>query len=142
MRVDELEGLLPRAGHKSTAARRQILALIADQPGTFTAAELLESLEAHAPYIGRATLFRTLDLLISLGALERVRLPAHQDGYVLCDPHHHHHIVCSSCGSVGEVDSEALEAALHAAVRAAGFSPGTHAFELSGLCPSCAQVGR
>ncbi len=138
MQEDQLRALLASAGYKSTTSRGHIVSLLAGREGVFTAAELLEDLGERAPEVGRATLFRTLDLLIGLGALERVRLPGGQEGYLLCDPHHHHHVVCSSCGAIGEVESGALEWALAAAVEDSGFTLRSHALELSGVCAPCA----
>ena len=137
MNESELRQIVQRAGYKLTPPRLRIISLLSEREGSFTASEALEALEAAAPEIGRATLFRTLDLLISLGALERVRLPGGHEGYVLCGPPHHHHIVCSSCGAIGEVRAEALEGALASAVRDAGFTLQTHVLELSGVCPVC-----
>jgi Fur family ferric uptake transcriptional regulator len=138
MRDDQLRELLVGAGYKPTAPRGHILALLATRQGVFTAAELLEALGERAPEVGRATLFRTLDILIGLGALERVRLPGGQEAYLLCDPHHHHHVVCTSCGAIGEVESGALERTLTAAVEDSGFTLRSHALELSGVCAPCA----
>ena len=138
MREDKLRELLVGAGYKPTAPRGHILALLAGRQGVFSAAEMLEALGERAPEVGRATLFRTLDILISLGALERVRLPGGQEAYLLCEPHHHHHVVCSSCGAIGEVESGVLERTLTAAVEDSGFTLQSHALELSGVCAPCA----
>ena len=48
--------------------------------------------------IGRATIFRTLDVLVDLQAVERLDLPTGDHAYVACEPAHHHHVVCSNCG--------------------------------------------
>ncbi|MDQ3855576.1 MAG: transcriptional repressor [Chloroflexota bacterium] len=137
MTISDARAVLQRSGYRLTPARTSVLSALSRREGSFTAAEVLHDLEASAPEVGRATLFRTLDLLISLGTLERVRLPGGLDGYVLCGPPHHHHIVCTACGVVGEVPGEALEAALSAAVEATGFALEHHALELSGTCRAC-----
>ena len=139
MREAQLRSLLEGAAYKVTAPRELVLALLAGRDGAFTASELIEELAGSAPEVGRATVFRTLDLLIGLGAAERVRLPGGQEGYVLCGLPHHHHVVCSSCGAVGEVDDGALETAIASAVRETGFALQAHALELSGLCPPCSE---
>ncbi len=137
MRGRRLEELLEESGHKLTPSRECVLGLLVNRRGrVFTAAELLGELAVTHPDIGRATLFRTLDLLISLGALERVRLPGDREGYVLCGPPHHH-VVCSSCGAVGEVAGDPLDEVLAAAVRDSGFTLQSHSVELSGTCAPC-----
>ncbi len=138
MQGRQLEQLLEESGHKLTPSRESVLALLVNRHGrVFTAAELLGELAVKCPDIGRATLFRTLDLLISLGALERVRLPGDREGYVLCGPPHHHHVVCTSCGAIGEVAGDRLDEVLAAAVRDSGFTLQSHNVELSGTCAPC-----
>lgn len=139
--LDRLAALLSEKGHRITPSREVVIGAVALSEGTFTAARILDLTEAVAPDVGRATVFRTLDLLIGLGALERVRLPGGQEGYVLCGPPHHHHIVCSACGAVGEIDDTVLESALQDAVRRSGFTLEHHALELAGSCAACRQAG-
>lgn len=133
----ELRELLREAGLKLTPPRLLIISLLAGRDRSFTAAEVLDALQRRHPEVGRATLFRTFDLLISLGALERLRLPAGQEGYILCRPPHHHHVVCTSCGAVGEVEAARLESTLEEVVQASGFKLQTHTLELSGVCTPC-----
>ena len=61
---------LDRAGYRMTEPRRALAALIAEQDGHFTAAELVTAAQAARPAVGRATVFRTLDLLEGIGAVE------------------------------------------------------------------------
>lgn len=137
MRTEEIEALLGAAGYRLTSPRGAIVDRVLQQREPFTATELLEDLRARAPEVGRATVFRTLNLLISIGVVQRVRLRGDVEGYVACGTSHHHHVVCSVCGAVGEVDSPALEDALSSAAAASGFKLRSHALELSGLCASC-----
>ena len=66
---------LDRAGYRLTEPRRALAALIADQDGHFTAAELVVAARARRLGIGRATVFRTLEILAEVGAVERLDLP-------------------------------------------------------------------
>ena len=58
---------LQAEGLQLTEPRRVVIAAIAERTVPFTSAELQEAIEAEAPAIGRATVFRTLDLLCRLG---------------------------------------------------------------------------
>ena len=64
------------------------------------------------PGIGRATIFRALELLTELKLLERLDLPEGEHAYVTCEPSHHHHVVCSTCGRAREVEDHGLQEAL------------------------------
>ena len=81
-------------GPRRTAPRRAIADLIGRRSGHFTAADLIADARASDVMVGRATIFRTLDLLTEQGALERIDLPNGEHAYVCCaPPQHHHHVV-------------------------------------------------
>ena len=129
--VEALEG----AGHRLTGPRRDVAELVAGQAGHFTAAELVE--EARGRGIGRATVFRSLDLFASLGLVERVDLPAGDHAYVVCDTTHHHHAICTVCGRSLDVDDAGLAEVLAAIGRRSGFRVTAHRLEIFGLCAAC-----
>lgn len=128
---------LDRSGHRLTGARRLVADLIAARDGLFTAADLVADARARRRRIGRATIFRALELLAELGVVERVDLPGGEHAYVPCEPAHHHHVICLRCGRVTEVgDCGAAEVAREVA-RASGYRVEAHRLELYGVCPGC-----
>ena len=100
------------AGYRLTEPRRAVAELIAAREGHFSAADLMDDARVRRLGIGRATIFRSLDLLTELGVLERLDLPSGEHAYVPCEPVHHHHVVCSACGRVTEIDDRGLAAAV------------------------------
>ncbi len=66
---------LDDAGYRLTGRRREVAELIAAREGHFTAADLLVDARSRRLAIGRATIFRALDLLTELKLLERLDLP-------------------------------------------------------------------
>ena len=128
---------LDRAGYRLTEPRRSLAALIADQDGHFTAAELVAEARSRSLGVGRATVFRTLETLEELGAIERLDLPSGEHAYVGCDPIHHHHVVCSRCGRTTEIDDAGLRSVVRDVARQTGFRIDEHRLELFGLCPGC-----
>ncbi len=129
-----------RAGPRQTRPRRLVAELIAGRTGHFTAADLAADAQGRGLPLGRATIFRTLELLLGGGALERIDLPDGSHAYVECAPSHHHHAVCSRCGSVVDFDDAELAAVVRAVARRTGFRIDSHRLELFGLCPAC-QAG-
>lgn len=125
------------AGYRLTAARRAVTTLIAARVGHFSAADLLEDARAGRSGIGRATIFRTLELLTALRVVERLDLPTGLHAYVACEPTHHHHVVCSGCGRNLDVDDEGLREVVRAIADRTGFRIDDHRLELFGLCPDC-----
>jgi Fur family ferric uptake transcriptional regulator len=139
-----LVAALERAGHRITEPRRAIAAMIEGQEGHFSAADLVEDARRRRLPIGRATVFRAIDLFASLGLVERVDLPDGGHAYVACEPvHHHHHAICLSCGRSLDVADHGLATVLTEVGQRAGFRVTSHRLELFGTCAACqAAVSR
>lgn len=128
----------PSINTRETAPRRAVATLIAERHGHFTAADLLSDAQQTDLKIGRATVFRTLDLLAEQGALERLDLPSGEHAYVACAPQeHHHHVVCRSCGGSVEVPDSGLQAVVREIGAKSGYRIDSHRLELYGICPNC-----
>jgi Fur family ferric uptake transcriptional regulator len=128
---------LGRAGYRLTEPRRAVAELIAERSGHFTAADLVAAARASRTPIGRATVFRTLDVLEEIGAVERLDLPGGAHAYVPCEAAHHHHVVCSRCGRVAEIDDRGLRVVVREINNRTGFRVDDHRLEAFGLCPGC-----
>ena len=128
---------LDRAGYRLTEPRRALADLIADQDGHFTAAELVTAARTRRLGVGRATVFRTLEVLEELGVIERLDLPSGDHAYVGCEPTHHHHVVCSRCGRASEIRDADLQRVVRRVARQTGYRVDDHRLELFGLCPDC-----
>ena len=128
---------LDRAGYRLTEARRSLAGLIATRDGHFTAGELVAEARAKRLGVGRATVFRTLEVLAELGAVERLDLPSGEHAYVVCQRAHHHHVVCSRCGRTSEIDDAGLRVVVSEIARRTGYRVDDHRLELFGLCPAC-----
>ena len=87
--------------------------------------------------VGRATVFRTLEVFEELGAIERLDLPTGEHAYVGCEPVHHHHVVCSRCGRTTEIDDAGLRRSSATSPARPGFRVDEHRLELFGVCPAC-----
>jgi Fur family ferric uptake transcriptional regulator len=129
---------LENAGYRLTAPRRALADLIAARDGsTFTAADLVSEVRARGLGIGRATVFRAIDLLERVGAVERLDRPTGEHAYVVCVPAHHHHVICARCDRSIEVGDLGLGAVAREVTRRTGYQIDGHRLELFGLCPAC-----
>lgn len=128
---------LDQAGNRRTEPRRAVARLIAEQDGHFSAADLVVEARRLRLGLGRATIFRTLDLLVDVKAVERLDLPTGEHAYVACDPSHHHHVVCSGCGRSRDIDDHGLRAVVAEVARHTGYRIDAHRLELFGRCPAC-----
>jgi Fur family ferric uptake transcriptional regulator len=128
---------LDRSPYRTTAPRRAVARLIADHDGHFSAAELVAEARERRLAVGRATVFRTLEMLAELDLVERIDLPSGEHAYVACEPAHHHHVVCSSCGRTADIDDAGMRAVVREVARRTGYRVDEHRLELFGLCPAC-----
>ena len=129
---------LDRAGYRLTGPRRAVAELIERRTGHFTAADLVGDAAAGRLDIGRATIFRTIDVLEAVGAIERIDLPSGDHAWIACEPEaHHHHVVCARCGRATDVDDAGLGPIVSRIASESGYLIDEHRLELFGLCPVC-----
>lgn len=133
--------ILSQHGYRLTTPREQIVAqaLLHDRP--FTAeqlvAELKDHTDARAASIGRATVYRTLEILASVDVLSRVVQPNGNAAYVVEAPGHRHHLVCSNCGTTVSFTSCPIDALVQNLTADTQFTIHDHLLEVFGLCPEC-----
>ncbi len=132
-----LVGVLDSAGYRLTGPRRAVAELVAGRTGHFSAADLVADARERRLGIGRATIFRSLELLVGLRAVERVDLPSGGHAYVGCAPAHHHHVICTRCGRSSEVEDCGMGDVAREVARRSGYRVDAHRLELFGTCPDC-----
>ena len=126
---------LAEQGYRLTSTRAAIADAIAAHSAQFTARELVDELEPRG--IGRATVFRALDLLVQMGLLERLHGDLSCHSYTYCAPEHHHHLICTSCGQVTSIVAGNIERELRNLARQANFRALGHHIEVYGQCQAC-----
>lgn len=127
------------AGFPLTLQRRVILEAMLLRDDHPTAEQVHEALQAHAKGISRATVYRTLNSLVELGAIGR----AHQLGAATrfdANAGHHHHLVCVQCNRVTDyTDARLDDLPLPDTVRN-GFRTMDYSIHFNGLCPVCQEA--
>jgi len=134
--ADAASSRLELIGFRSTAQRRAVLNAIGNAPGPFTVEDLL----SEVPGVGRATVFRTIKLLLDLDMMCRVPLEDGTARYQVSEGDHHHHLVCRTCGSLTEFNDPEIDARIAEQARTRGFALQGHSLELYGLCQSCRRT--
>lgn len=123
-------------GHRVTAARLKVLAELADAGDQFSAEEIAQRL-AH---VGRATVFRTLKLLVEMDVLCRVLLDDGSLRYRWSRRAHHHHLVCAQCGAVEDFTACDVAELVGELTRRTNFTVEGHWLEVYGRCGACAPA--
>lgn len=131
---------IARQGHRLTGPRLALVRLLAGREQAFTAQEAWDEVQAGGLDVGRATVFRTLDLLTEMGILDRVHAGDGCHRYIVCEPRHHHHFLCTACGRVQTFEAPAVESEIHRLAEVSGFAVITHHVELLGRCAECSKL--
>lgn len=124
-------------GLRVTGPRREVVRAICQREGPFSADEVYEELRSSGSRTGRATVFRTIDLLVGLRVLGRIHRPDGTHGYVLHEPGHRHHLVCSTCGTVVEFQGCNVEPLANELADRTQFRIEGHWLEFFGVCATC-----
>ncbi|MBK9125962.1 MAG: transcriptional repressor [Chloroflexi bacterium] len=127
------------AGYRITNARAAVLKALEQSGGHLTSAQIVDIVASIDPAVGRASVFRTLDLLSRLSLIR----PTYTEGssapvFVLLPGGHHHHVICTHCGRVFEFENCGLEGLSARLEVNTGVHIAGHLLEFYGICADCA----
>ena len=91
----DLLAVLEDEGYRATSPRRAVISILDQKQEGFGAEEICNEL----PGVGRATVYRTIKLLLEARVICKVARPDGAAKYSLARVEHHHHTVCIKCGS-------------------------------------------
>jgi Fur family ferric uptake transcriptional regulator len=131
---------LRQAGYRSGGARTAIVQLLGHERCCLSAQEIFDRLRVEGRRAGIASVYRTLDQLVSMRLVQRVDVGGGVARYEASHPsgEHHHHLVCDDCGKVVAFEDRPLEEALDQLARRLGYSIDAHDVVLRGACGDCA----
>src|SRR5437660_10145355 len=115
------ETALQQTGVRLTPQRLAIASVLAQTGKETSALELYERVRKKHAYIGRATVFRSLDMLVSAGLAQRLERPGHVSAYIWCEARHHHHLICTTCRTVEDLGEDAVAPLAETIARQRGF---------------------
>lgn len=136
---------LRKEGLKLTAPRRAILdAILSSNLSHFDADSLhLALYRAGRPRISRATVYRTLKVLVKGGILSKVQFSSSSYFYEpLVGRFHHDHMICVKCGKITEFVEPRIEALQDRICLEKRFSPTHHSLKIYGVCSACASKSK
>lgn len=130
---DQLMRIVEDQGYRSTEPRRALVRTVAERDSHFTAEELREEL----PQLGRATVYRGLNILVETGILCRVLMEDGSLHYQLSHRGHHHHLICTQCGISQDLIGCDIEGTLSEKTAQHQFQMEGHRLEVYGRCSKC-----
>ena len=101
--------------------------------------DIEDALRERGERIGKATIYRTLDLLVESGLIQRVAVGL--DGRAryehMMGRQHHDHLVCVQCGRVIEFRNDHIERLQEEVCSRYGFRMDSHSHRIFGRCKQC-----
>ncbi len=133
-------GKLAEAGYRRGGARTAVVEALAQHACAVNALELEDELRERHARVGRASVYRALELLEELGLVQRFEAARGIASYERIDPsgHHHHHAICRRCGRMEPFENRDLEQAIGRVSEEVPFEVAEHDVVLRGLCERCA----
>jgi len=140
--IHRFQNFLATQGLKLTNERVALVREIFSQHYHFEADELLFKMKEKRLKISRATIYRTLELLVKSGMVRRVHLGEDHYHYeYVSGDSHHDHLICTTCGTVIEFHDPVLEERQLEICGRKKFTPTFHNLQILGICDSCRRRG-
>jgi Fur family ferric uptake transcriptional regulator len=128
---------LQKAGYRLTPQRMAIWEVVRRDGRHRTAEQITAEVQQALPEVNVTTVYRTLELLVSLTLVQETRLRGVATYYEVAPAPTHHHYVCTACGAVGHLDDELLEPLREHLRSSAGFQASETQLTVFGLCRDC-----
>lgn len=126
-----------------TAQRQAIIEAIFSTDEHFTAEQLLDWSRQRDQSVSRATVYRTLPLMVECGLVREMDFGK---DYKYYDPNyadhpHHGHLICQDCDKIVEFESEKLDQLEEEITHKLGFSLKTQQLQISATCDQLKKLG-
>ncbi len=135
-RAGEIDRQLRAQGHRLTGRGLLVVQTLSRCGGHLTVDSILEEIRREYPSTNKTTVYRTLELLSTLGMVAVTDLGSGKMEYELAgDPHHH--LICYKCGAQTEVEDRFFQPLRESLLKHYGFYANLDHFAMFGLCPEC-----
>ena len=129
---------LHQHGQRLTAQRESILMALHELAHPASAEEIYNQATAKKANLELTTVYRTLDLLHSLGMVIIIDRGDKQHLYELVENNTPHlHLVCQGCGEITDVELSLFEPLLEKIKRTIHFTSDLSSITIQGMCGNC-----
>jgi len=123
-------------GYRVTPQRQLVLEAVAEL-GHATPEEIAACVQQTAKGVNISTIYRTLELLDSLGLVTHTHLNHGAPTYHLASDANHVHLVCQDCGKVDEASPDTIRPLVSALDASRGFETNVTHLTVFGRCEDC-----
>lgn len=131
--------LMRERGFRVTPQRQMILDAVCEGGGHSTPEQIYERVQARAPAVNRATVYRNLSFLCDLRMILNADMGNGHLAYEIAPESPHHHLVCRRCGKAEQISHGAIDELFAKIDQEYGFSVDREHLMLTGLCRQCRQ---
>ena len=124
-------------GYRLTPQRELVLAAV-ERLGHGTPDEILHAVREQSEAVNISTIYRTLELLESLGLVRHTHLSDRAPTYHSTTGPEHVHLTCRGCGEVVDADPDLFEPMLESLAAEHGFTADLGHLTVFGQCKNCA----
>jgi Fur family ferric uptake transcriptional regulator len=141
---ERFDDYIRRKGMRRTDQRDVIVTAAFASDDHFTAEELLGKARRLDPKTSRATLYRTISLLVECGLLREIDLGRDERVYDpnFLDSPDHNHLICVDCGTVIEFEDENIAELIDELTQRLGFRPSSKSMRIEACCDKLRKEGR
>lgn len=141
MESEIFQNFLGERGLKLTKERIAVLREVFSFHEHFDPEHLYLRIKDSGSKASRASVYRTLNLLVESGLVEKVTRTEKSNVYEHTFGHaHHDHMICDGCGSIFEFYSEKLENLQKEICTGNWFDGRSHTLEIRGYCAECKKI--
>lgn len=131
----------PKIGARNTRQRSAVVNVLRDIDKFASARAIHQELADRGQKVGLTTVYRTLQTLTEIGAVDALNSEAGETLYRRClTDRHHHHLVCTSCGRGEEIDGGPVEKWAQDTAKKFGYTISGHDAEIFGVCGTCQKA--
>ena len=123
-------------GYRLTPQRQLVLEAVGEL-GHATPEDIATAVRRTASGLNISTVYRTLELLESLGLVQHTHLGHGAPPYSVNSDDDHVHLVCRDCGAVQEADADLIGDAVRRLASERGFTLDVGHVALFGRCADC-----
>jgi len=127
---------LKSAGYKLTLPRLAVVKVLETCPEHLSHNQILIEGQKIYPKLSRATVYRTMELLVELSLLRPLYLHDPTQRFVSATGGHHH-LVCTNCGTTIEFDYCSADQLTQELSTKYEFQIQSHLLEFQGVCRDC-----
>ena len=140
---EKIYSFIEKNGLRKTVQREAIIEAAFNTTEHYTAEDLLVMAKQIEPSVSRATVYRTLPLLVESGMLRELDLGKDHTYY---DPNFvnhptHNHLICVDCQKIVEFEDRHIETLEDCITKRLGFSPSTKMVRIEATCDQLKQSG-